>query len=212
MEEEEQRIKDLNEFLANRSSLSYPIRNDREHLIDIAMNDLITGNRQRLYDRVMITKDEAEKWIKKYEKKEYENREHLIDIAMKDLFTGNHDKLYDRVIMTDDEAVNWMYKNMKLLKYFPDFTENRPYGILILEDVIKKTAPSVEGPSVKDMADMIKILKKPVQVQKQSTRMDEEVDGGSYRRRTKHLKKKHAKKHSNKHFKKSRKCRKYRRN
>jgi hypothetical protein len=207
MEEEEQRIKDLNEFLANRSSLSYPIRNDREYLIDIAMNDLITGNRQRLYDRVMITKDEAEKWIKEYEKKKYENREHLIDIAMKDLFTGNHHKLYDRVIMTHDEAVNWMYKNMKLLKYF---IENRPYAILILEHVIKKTAPSVEGPSVNDMTDMIEILKKPVQVQKQSTRMDE-LDGGSYRRRTKHLKK-HAKKHSNKHFKKSRKCRKYRRN
>jgi len=122
---------------------------------------------------------------------------------MKDLFTGNHQRLYDTVIITDDEAVNWMYKNMKKLKYF---TENRPYAIKILEDVKKKTAPSVEGPSVQDMTYIIEILKKPVQ----STRMDE-LGGGSYRRRTKHLKK-HAKKHSNKHFKKSRKCRKYRRN
>ena len=156
-------------------------------------------------------KKKYRKWLAKRDSSSAEfvdnRREHIIDIAMKDLFTGNHQGLYDTVIMTKDEAVNWMYTNMKLLKYFPDFTKNRPYAIKILEDVREKTAPSVEGPSVEDMAVMIEILKKPPV---QSTRMDE-VDGGSYRRRTKHLKK-HAKKHSNKHFKKSRKCRKYRRN
>ena len=138
------------------------------------------------------------------------SRDHIIDIAMNDLFTGNRLQLYDKVIITDYEAVNWMYKNMNDLKYF---TENRPFAIEILEDVMedvkKKTAPSVEGPSVEDMTNMISILKKSVQKRTQ-TNMNE-VDGGSYRRRTKHLKK-HAKKHSNKHFKKSRKCRKYRRN